>query len=134
MLIHKRLCTDRRKKRKTGPASATVRRVLKSKAHQHPMVETCGRKRFLMLTNSKRLDKIWGELVVMADDNYEVHWADVIKKTGMPSVHRTTAAKNLRDAVVDIAARNAVRRPPKRRTPRSSPRFFRLVSGTPVNK
>ena len=79
-------------------------------------------------------------IIVMAmdDDNYEVHWADVTKKARMPSVHRTTVAKNLRDAGFDIAARNAVprnaaRRPPKRRTPRSSQRSFRLIRDMPVN-
>ena len=76
--------------------------------------------------------------MAMDDDNYEVHWADVTKKARMPSVNRTTVAKNLRDAGFDIAARNAVprnaaRRPPERRTPRSSQRFFRLVRDMPVN-
>ena len=77
--IHKRLYTDCRKKRKAVPDLTTVRRALKGKTHQRSTVETRGRKRILTPTNLKRLDKTRGQIITKADNNYEVHWDDVIK-------------------------------------------------------
>ena len=91
--IHKRLSTDRRKTHRDGPDLTTVRRSLKGKTHQRSKVETRGRKRILTQTNLNRLDKTRDEIITKADNNYEVHWDDVIKKARVPKVHRTTVAK-----------------------------------------
>ena len=103
--IHKRLSTDRRKTHRDGPDLTTVRRSLKGKTHQRSKVETRGRKRILTQTNLNRLDKTRDEIITKADNNYEVHWDDVIKRARVSKVHRTTVAKNIRDAGFDIAAR-----------------------------
>ena len=77
--VHKRLANARRRCRKAGPSLSTVRRALKGLTHKRAAVETRGRKRILSNANLQALERTRKRLIEKADDQYEVHWEDVVQ-------------------------------------------------------
>ena len=70
-----------------------VRRFLRGKTHRQGGEERRGRKRVLGLRAVKALNKTRKALVKRANGEHEVHWQDVIKKTRVKQVHRSTAKR-----------------------------------------
>ena len=82
-----------------------VQRALKGSTFKRAKIETRGRKKVLSHANLRALDRARKRLIAKADEEYEVHWDDVIRAARVPHVDRTTAAKSLKAAGYDISWR-----------------------------
>ena len=109
--IHDKLCASRRRERRPEPDLTTTRRALRGKTFKRSVPEARGRKKTLSAKNLATMDRKRDELITKADSDYEVTWQDVVKASRVPSVHRTTAAKNMNKAGYNV----------KWRTPRQKP-------------
>ena len=109
--ILKDLSKWRKKKGEQPPDITTLRRALKGKTHRRGRQETRGSKKVLTAAHLRALDSTRKKLIVKADNEFEVHWEDVIQKAKVPLVDPTTAAKNMRDAGYDVAARKPREKP-----------------------
>ena len=109
--VHKRLCALRRQQRRPEPDVTTVRRALGSKTFKRGREETRGRKTILSNRNMEAMDAKREELIQKADSEWEVTWDDVVMKSRVPAVHRTTAAKNMSDAGYDVKFRRPREKP-----------------------
>ena len=94
--VHRRISKERQRAMKTAPNLTSVRRALKGVTSKRSRLETRGRKPILSLQNLKTLDRVRDELITKADTNYEVTWDDVIRKSRVPKVDRSTAAKHMK--------------------------------------
>ena len=88
-----------------GPSLPAVRRALRGVTFRRSKVETRGRKQILTPANLRALDRTRKRLIAEADEEFEVHWDDIIQAARVPKVDRTTAAKCLRAAGYDISWR-----------------------------
>ena len=100
--VHKRMQRARRRGGMSGPDLTSVRRALKGTPFKRSRVETRGRPRILTQPNVRALESTRRRLISKADGEFEVHWDDVIHAARVPLVHRTTAARNLKEAGYDI--------------------------------
>jgi len=83
--IHARLVRDRARRKQEGPDLTIVRRLLKGKPHKRSTVEVRGRKRSLSRANLHAM-------------------TEVISKSRVPGVDRSTAAKHMKEKF-DVKAR-----------------------------
>ena len=111
--IHARLVRDRARRKQYGPDLTTVRRFLKGKSHKRSTVELRGRKRSLSDANLHAMNRVRKQLVQKADGEREVTWTEVISKSRVPGVDRSTAAKHMKEKF-DVKAR-----PPRLKPARS---------------
>ena len=93
--IHKRLSTDRGRRRQAPPDLTTVRRFVKGKTFKRSATETRGRKKSLSAANLRTMDRVRNEIITKADGEREVTWGEVIQKSRVPTVDRSTAAKHM---------------------------------------
>jgi hypothetical protein len=100
--VFEKFAAFRRQRHKSQPNLTTVRRVLKGKTFKRSAIETRGRPKALTKANLKAVDKAREKLIIKANTEYEVTWDDVIKKSRVPSVDRTTVAKNMTKAGYDV--------------------------------
>ena len=100
--IHRRLQAARRKRGESGPRATSVERAFQGATFRRARVEARGRKAMLTPHNLRALDAARKRLVPKAKCDYEVHWDDVIRAARVPPVHRTTAARALKEAGYDI--------------------------------
>jgi hypothetical protein len=111
----KQICDDvartRKKQGQSPPDLTAVRRALNGKTHRRGRQETRGAKKKLSAAHLRALECMRKKLIAKADNDHEVHWADVIEKAGVPKVDATTAAKNMKDAGYDVAARRPRQKP-----------------------
>ena len=98
-----------------GPDLTSVRRFLKGVTHRHSPVETRGRKRKLSAGQLQKVEKVRKQLYKKAQGEEEVHWDQILAKSGVKDVDSTTVARNLKKAGYDVAAR-APREKPSRTT------------------
>ena len=91
--IHKRIAAARARQRQDPPVLTTVRRFLKAKTHRADKPETRGRKAIFKRRSVLKMNAVRKSLVKKADGEYEVHWADVVKKARMPKADPTTVAR-----------------------------------------
>ena len=119
--IQGQVASSRAKIGRPAPDLTTVRRALKGATHKRATVETRGRKKLLTARNLATLDRKRMEMIEKADGLTEIHWDDVIKKSRVPKVDRTTAAKSMRAAGYDVRWR-AARLKPSRTTADESDR------------
>lgn len=89
----------------------SVRRFLRGKTHRQGGEERRGRKRVLGLRAVKALNKTRKALVKRANGEHEVHWQDVIKKTRVKQVHRSTAKRAFAREGVDVQWRQPREKP-----------------------
>ena len=91
--IHKTISAKRARRRMDPPDLTTVRRFLKGNTHRQDKNETRGRKPALSRRNVLKMDKVRKSLIQQSKGEYEVHWADIIKKARVPEADATTAAR-----------------------------------------
>ena len=103
--IHVQLVKDRKRSKQAGPDLTTVRRYLKGGTHLRSATETRGRKKALTVINLKRLDRVRDSLLTKADCEREITWDEVIRKARVKRVHRTTAAKHMKNELGVAASR-----------------------------
>ncbi len=97
--------------RRRQPLSVdAVRRFLRGKTHRQGGEERRGRKRVLGLRAVKALNKTRKALVKRASE-HEVHLQDVIKKTRVKQVHRSTAKRAFAREGVDVQWRRPREKP-----------------------
>ena len=102
--IQARLAKDRRRRRQDGPDLTTVRRFVKGKTFKRSSKETRGRKTKLSLANLRTIDRVRDELITKTKGEREITWDEVIRKSRVPNVERSTAAK-LMQAQFGVKAR-----------------------------
>jgi hypothetical protein len=102
-------------KKMKAPDLTAVRKVLKGKTYLQGKPEARGRKRILTTANVLTMNRVRKELIVEADSEQEVAWKEVISKSRVPKVHRTTAAKAFQNANIPVA-----RRPPRQKPQRDA--------------
>ena len=93
--IHKRLSTDRGRRRQAPPDLTIVRRFVKGKTFKQSATETLGRKKSLSVADLRTMDRVRNELITKADGEREVTWGEVIRKSRVATVDRSTAAKHM---------------------------------------
>ena len=103
--VHARLAAGRRRSRRLGPSVTAVRRAIKGESFKRAARETRGRPRILSTTNLRTAERVRKQLIAKADGEAEVHWDDIIRKSRIPRVHRTTLAKNMNAAGFGIGWR-----------------------------
>ncbi|MBN70118.1 MAG: hypothetical protein CME32_12675 [Gimesia sp.] len=94
--IHTLLVKERKRRRQEGPDLTTVRRFVKGKTHKRSATETRGRKPSLTKTNLKTMDRTRDKLITKADCEREISWDEVVRKSRVPTVDRTTAANHMK--------------------------------------
>ena len=109
--IRDALALTRKKQGQPPPDLTSVRRALNGKTHRRGRQETRGAKRKLSAANLRTLNSTRKKLIAKAENAHEVRWQDVIEKAGVPKVDSTTAAKNMKEAGYDIAARKPREKP-----------------------
>ena len=103
--MHRRMASARVAAGERAPSLMAVRRALRGVTFRRSKVETRGRKQILTPANLRALDRTRKRLIAEADEEFEVHWDDIIRAARVPKVDRTTAAKCLKAAGYDISWR-----------------------------
>ena len=93
------------------PTLRTVQQVMAGVTHRRGRKETRGRKPKLTKQNVRKLNTTRKTLIKAAKGEREVHWDEIIKKSRVPEVDPTTAARSLRSAGIDVAARKPREKP-----------------------
>jgi len=94
--IHARLVKDRARRRQPAPDPTTVRRFVKGRTFKRSKKETRGRKSKLSVTNLRTMNRVRDEIITKAKGEREVTWGEIIRKSRVPAVERSTAAKRMK--------------------------------------
>ena len=93
------------------PGLRAVQRARAGRTFRRGRKETRGRKKKLTPKHVRKLNAVRKDLIKQAKGLREVHWDDVIKKSRVPKVDPTTAARALQAAGIDVAARRPREKP-----------------------
>ena len=96
--MHDRLVKDRRRRRQSGPDLTTVRRFVRGKTFKRSAAETRGRKKTLSPANLNTMNRVRDELITKTDGEREITWDEVVHKSRVPTVDRSTASKHMKEA------------------------------------
>jgi len=105
--IHHKVAALRARRSMASPDLTSVRRALRGESFRSGLVETRGRKRLLTLRKVRALNATRKQLIKKAKGEYEVRWADVIKKTRGVKCHRSTAIRGFAHAGLGVRWRRA---------------------------
>jgi hypothetical protein len=97
--IHARLAKDRARRGQPAPDPTTVRRFVNGKTFKRSAAETRGRKNKLSATNIRTMDRVRDEIITKAKGEREVTWEEIIRKSRVPTVDRSTAAKHMKKSL-----------------------------------
>jgi hypothetical protein len=98
--------------RSAAPLSIdAVRRFLRGKTHKQGGIEQRGRKPTLGRRAVLALNSTRKQLINKCKGKHEVHWKDVIKKTRVPKVHRSTAKRAFDREGLDVEWRRPREKP-----------------------
>ena len=109
--VWENLKAQRAQRKIEPPDLTTLRRFLKGKTYSAAGQETRGRKRKFSRRVVLNMDKKRKELLAKADGQYEVQWADVLKKSRAPSADPTTVARSFSREGLDVKWRAPRERP-----------------------
>ena len=105
--IFEKLLASRERRGEEGPDITTVRRFLKSKTHKAGKPETRGVKKSVSKGDCRRLNATRKRLCKEADNEYEVHWGDIIADTPGVDASAPTVIKTMREHGYDVKWRTA---------------------------
>lgn len=109
--IHRGIGAKRAKRGVPIPVVKVIRRAVAGSTFNRGGVETRGRKRSLSTTNVRRVNATRMRLYKDAKGEREVTWGEVLRKSRVPEVHPTTAARSLQRLGIDVKARTPREKP-----------------------
>lgn len=112
---HSKLAAIRRRQGIAETKLAVIHRFFRGATHRRGSVETRGRPRKLTNRNVRTMNRVRKALIKKNDGTRSIHWKDIVKKSRVPKVHATTAARAFSRAGLDVKYRPCRMKP--RRTP-----------------